>query len=52
MYVTTPPGILQLGDKVFNDENRDGVQAATEDGIAGVTVTLYQNGTRWFTGYC
>ncbi len=44
MYVTTAPGLLQLGDKVFNDENRDGVQAATEDGIAGVTVTLYQNG--------
>jgi hypothetical protein len=44
MYVTTPPGILQLGDKVFNDANRDGVQAATENGVSGVTVTLYQNG--------
>jgi hypothetical protein len=44
MYITTPPGTLQLGDKVFNDENRDGVQGATEDGVAGVTVTLYQNG--------
>jgi SdrD B-like domain len=44
MYITTPPGTLQLGDKVFNDENRDGVQGATEDGVAGVTVILYQNG--------
>jgi SdrD B-like domain len=44
MYVTTPAGLLQLGDKVFNDENRDGVQNATEDGVSGITVILYQNG--------
>ena len=29
-----------LGDFVFNDDNRNGVQDATETGVAGVTVTL------------
>jgi protocatechuate 3,4-dioxygenase beta subunit len=50
MYITTPPGSLQLGDKVFNDENRDGVQVATEDGVAGITVILYQNGVDGLPG--
>ncbi|MBL0146815.1 MAG: carboxypeptidase regulatory-like domain-containing protein [Chitinophagaceae bacterium] len=50
MYITTPPGLLQLGDKVFNDENRDGIQGATEDGVSGITVTLYQNGTDGLPG--
>lgn len=30
-----------LGDKVWNDANHDGIQDATETGVAGVTVTLY-----------
>ncbi|MBL0146822.1 MAG: Cna B-type domain-containing protein [Chitinophagaceae bacterium] len=50
MYITTPPGLLQLGDKAFNDENRDGIQGATEDGVSGITVTLYQNGTDGLPG--
>ncbi len=32
-----------LGDFVWNDENRNGLQESTEKGIAGVTVTLYDN---------
>ncbi|MDZ4808163.1 MAG: SdrD B-like domain-containing protein [Bacteroidota bacterium] len=44
MYLTTPPGALKIGDRVWNDENRDGVQQTTEEGIAGITATLYQNG--------
>jgi hypothetical protein len=34
-----------LGDKVWNDINRDGIQDANEPGIQGVLVTLLQNGT-------
>jgi uncharacterized repeat protein (TIGR01451 family) len=34
-----PPNVL--GDRVWNDEDGDGVQDATEVGIAGVTVALY-----------
>jgi SdrD B-like domain/Secretion system C-terminal sorting domain len=41
---TTPVGTLKLGDKVWRDDNGDGQQGATEAGVAGVTVKLYQNG--------
>ncbi|WP_375448641.1 SdrD B-like domain-containing protein, partial [uncultured Fibrella sp.] len=34
-----------LGDYVFNDTNRDGVQNAGDSPIPGVVVTLYQNGS-------
>ena len=34
-----------IGDYVFNDVNRDGVQNAGDTPIAGVVVTLYQNGS-------
>ncbi|WP_041258294.1 T9SS C-terminal target domain-containing protein [Fibrella aestuarina] len=34
-----------LGDYVFNDQNRDGLQNVGEPGISGVLVTLYQNGS-------
>ncbi|RYF73495.1 MAG: DUF11 domain-containing protein, partial [Cytophagaceae bacterium] len=34
-----------LGDYVFNDKNRDGIQDAGDSPIPGVVVTLYQNGT-------
>jgi len=33
-----------LGDYVWFDWNRDGVQDANESGVSGVTVTLYENG--------
>jgi hypothetical protein len=32
-----------LGDFVFNDDNRNGQQDATETGVAGVTVNLYDS---------
>ncbi|WP_144051542.1 SdrD B-like domain-containing protein, partial [Fibrisoma limi] len=34
-----------LGDKVFVDANRDGLQQPSETGLASVTVTLVSNGT-------
>ncbi|MEZ0483456.1 SdrD B-like domain-containing protein, partial [Fibrella aquatica] len=34
-----------LGDYVFNDTNRNGIQDAGDSPIPGVTVTLYQNGS-------
>jgi SdrD B-like domain/Secretion system C-terminal sorting domain len=43
-FVSTAPGTLKLGDKVWRDDNSDGVQGGTEPGIAGVTVKLYTNG--------
>jgi uncharacterized surface anchored protein len=39
---TLPTG--SIGDYVWNDANKDGVQDANEVGIAGVTVKLYDNG--------
>jgi protocatechuate 3,4-dioxygenase beta subunit len=33
--------ISAIGDKVWNDTNANGIQDATEDGVAGVVVTLY-----------
>ncbi len=44
MYKTAPAGNLKLGDKVWNDYNGNGIQDANEPGVAGITVTLYQNG--------
>ena len=38
-------GLASLGSFVFADNNKDGVQDAGDAPIAGVTVTLYQNGT-------
>ncbi|MDQ6522996.1 SdrD B-like domain-containing protein [Nocardioides sp. LHD-245] len=32
---------IQIGNRVWNDTNDDGIQDAGEDGIAGVTVNLY-----------
>ncbi len=45
-----PAGTLKLGDKVWRDDNGDGQQGATEPGLAGVTVKLYQNGTDGLPG--
>lgn len=39
----SPAGTARLGDKVWFDANSNGVQDATETGVAGVTVTLYNN---------
>lgn len=43
MYQSSPLGNISLGDRVWNDMNKNGIQDATELGIAGVTVTLYDN---------
>jgi protocatechuate 3,4-dioxygenase beta subunit len=40
---TAPAGTNRLGDKVWFDANSNGTQDAGEVGIAGVTVTLYNN---------
>ncbi len=35
------PGLASLGNYVWNDENQDGIQDASELGVPGITVTLY-----------
>jgi SdrD B-like domain/Secretion system C-terminal sorting domain len=40
IYYTIP---ARIGDFIWNDLNKNGVQDAGEPGIAGVTVTLYNN---------
>lgn len=40
MYLTQPS---RIGDFIWNDLDKDGVQDAGEPGIAGVVVTLYNN---------
>ncbi|MBX7240394.1 MAG: carboxypeptidase regulatory-like domain-containing protein [Bacteroidia bacterium] len=37
------PSRATIGDYVWYDENRNGIQDGTENGVAGVTVTLYDN---------
>ncbi len=49
-FVSTAPGTLRLGDKVFRDNNSNGQQDAFEAGVAGVTVKLYQNGADGLPG--
>ncbi len=39
------PSYLQLGNRVWQDDNRDGEQEPGEKGLAGVTVSLLQNNT-------
>ncbi len=42
----TPSGMASIGDKVWIDANNNGLQDAGEQGVGGVTVTLYAaNGT-------
>lgn len=45
MYNNTvsPSNVAVIGDRVWNDLNRDGVQASGENGIAGVTVQLFNS---------
>lgn len=38
-----PPLVGSIGDRVWNDTDRDGIQDAGEVGVAGVTVSLYNN---------
>lgn len=40
----TTPTVGSIGDRIWNDLNKDGVQDANEVGLAGVTVTLFDNG--------
>jgi SdrD B-like domain/Secretion system C-terminal sorting domain len=49
-FVSTAAGTLRLGDKVWRDDNSNGVQDATEPGVAGVTAKLYQNGPDGLAG--
>ena len=35
--------LASLGDKVWRDDDKNGIQDAGEPGVAGVTVTLYNN---------
>ena len=35
--------LASLGDRVWRDDNKDGIQDAGEPGVAGITVTLYNN---------
>lgn len=37
--------LAAIGDKVWRDDDKDGTQDAGEPGVAGITVTLYQNGS-------
>ncbi len=37
-------GLASLGDKVWRDDNKNGIQDAGEPGVSGVQVVLYQNG--------
>jgi protocatechuate 3,4-dioxygenase beta subunit len=37
-------GLASLGDKVWRDDDKDGVQDANEPGVAGVTITLFRPG--------
>jgi hypothetical protein len=41
IHNTNPLNTNSIGDKVWNDLDKDGVQDAGEPGVAGVTVTLY-----------
>jgi protocatechuate 3,4-dioxygenase beta subunit len=43
-YKTMPAGMLLLGDKIWYDNNKDGVQDANEPAVQGVTVTLFDYG--------
>jgi hypothetical protein len=36
-------GLASLGDKVWRDDDQDGIQDAGEPGVAGITVILYDN---------
>jgi protocatechuate 3,4-dioxygenase beta subunit len=41
--IFSPSNTNSVGDYVWNDKDQDGIQDSTEDGIAGVTVTLFNS---------
>ncbi len=43
IYRTPPPPTCTLGDKVWNDKNRNGIQDGDEPGVGSVTVKLLNN---------
>jgi SdrD B-like domain len=49
-YESFPLGNLKLGDKVWLDDNKNGIQDANEIGVPAVTVNLYQNGVDGIAG--
>lgn len=45
MVMLSDPAPLEIGNRVWRDSNGNGVQDPNENGIAGVTVHLYQGST-------
>lgn len=43
IFNNVPTNNNSIGDYVWNDVDKDGIQDATEHGVAGITVTLYDN---------
>jgi SdrD B-like domain/Secretion system C-terminal sorting domain len=43
-------GLASIGNHVWRDDDKDGLQDANEAGVAGITVTLYRNGTDGVAG--
>jgi len=43
IYNTNVANNNSIGDKVWDDTDKDGIQDPTESGVSGVTVTLYDN---------
>ncbi len=43
IHNTNPLNNNSIGDKVWNDVDKNGIQDATEQGVAGITVKLYDN---------
>ncbi len=44
MTVKEKPSISKIGDTVFEDTNKNGIQDAGEKGIANVSISLYETG--------
>lgn len=40
------PAPIEIGNRIWNDQNRNGIQDPGESGIDGVTVELYRNNVR------
>lgn len=43
IFSSVPTNTNSIGDRVWDDIDKDGIQDAGEQGISGVTVTLYDN---------
>lgn len=50
LFQTTPPGNIELGDFVWYDTNKDGLQQANEPGVPGVSVELIDANTNNVVG--